>query len=101
MKASSKSEDVALQEMRELKACVLSEESNHQMAQIANRTNNLVPTRNYVPWVTVNGVHVPSVENGYMQRLLCTTILASGELPTACNNIELVQMETHLDASHQ
>eukprot|EP00747_Dinoflagellata_sp_TGD_P163167 gnl/TRDRNA2_/TRDRNA2_181557_c0_seq1.p1 gnl/TRDRNA2_/TRDRNA2_181557_c0~~gnl/TRDRNA2_/TRDRNA2_181557_c0_seq1.p1 ORF type:complete len:738 (+),score=159.98 gnl/TRDRNA2_/TRDRNA2_181557_c0_seq1:72-2285(+) len=101
MKASAKSEEDAMHNMHELKDCVLSDSANKQMAEIANKTNNLNPQRNYVPWVTVNGVHVSSVENGYMQRLLCTTILASGEVPSACNSIELVQTDNHVDALHQ
>eukprot|EP00747_Dinoflagellata_sp_TGD_P211433 gnl/TRDRNA2_/TRDRNA2_84673_c0_seq2.p1 gnl/TRDRNA2_/TRDRNA2_84673_c0~~gnl/TRDRNA2_/TRDRNA2_84673_c0_seq2.p1 ORF type:complete len:894 (-),score=196.82 gnl/TRDRNA2_/TRDRNA2_84673_c0_seq2:41-2722(-) len=82
---------------KDVKECVQSVKSNHKMAEIGNKTNSLVPPRSYVPWVTLNGIHVSSTENGYLQRLMCTVLLGSGEFPAACHGIEMLQMNALTD----
>merc|ERR1719379_2254745 len=96
---TGKTDEEVKVKMQEMKECVLSEDMNLAMAEIANRTNSLVPARNYVPWVLLNGKHVPSAENGFIQRLMCTAMLGAGKLPAACTGIELLQTETSVTSA--
>eukprot|EP00747_Dinoflagellata_sp_TGD_P209793 gnl/TRDRNA2_/TRDRNA2_83165_c0_seq1.p1 gnl/TRDRNA2_/TRDRNA2_83165_c0~~gnl/TRDRNA2_/TRDRNA2_83165_c0_seq1.p1 ORF type:complete len:456 (+),score=82.82 gnl/TRDRNA2_/TRDRNA2_83165_c0_seq1:2-1369(+) len=77
-----------------IKSCVHSPEANRVMFRLEERSNNLEPKRAYVPWVTVNGRHIVSMEEGNMVSGLCTALLGSrlGAMPKACADVEIVQM---------
>jgi len=56
------------------------------MHQIATETNNLSPPHNYVPWVVVNGVHDPTIEDAVIEDMLKYTCQNfQGQKPSSCN----------------
>eukprot|EP00747_Dinoflagellata_sp_TGD_P117531 gnl/TRDRNA2_/TRDRNA2_172624_c0_seq1.p1 gnl/TRDRNA2_/TRDRNA2_172624_c0~~gnl/TRDRNA2_/TRDRNA2_172624_c0_seq1.p1 ORF type:complete len:683 (+),score=131.40 gnl/TRDRNA2_/TRDRNA2_172624_c0_seq1:289-2049(+) len=85
-----------------IKNCTESVEANQKMQAIAEASTNVTLQRKYVPWITLNGVHAVSAENGFLRKLLCTAVLGlSIPLPQACNSIELLQTELPQSAQGQ
>lgn len=70
----------------ELESCANGEEGMNLMHQIATETNNLSPPHNYVPWVVVNGVHDPTIEDAVIEDMLKYTCQNfQGQKPSSCN----------------
>lgn len=54
--------------------------------ELALQTESLSPAHQYVPWVTVNGVHTEDIQNRAQDdlvKLICETYTGSNK-PTAC-----------------
>ncbi|CAG5132989.1 unnamed protein product [Candidula unifasciata] len=67
--------------------CTTSDYGNQLQHQMAVLTDSLVPQHNYVPWITLNGLHTDDIEEKAttnLLKLVCDTY--PGEKPPACNS---------------
>ncbi|CAG01966.1 unnamed protein product [Tetraodon nigroviridis] len=68
--------------------CVNGDLGNQLMHQNALKTDALQPPHQYVPWVTINGVHTEELQNKAMTSLfslICSTY--KGTKPEACGGM--------------
>ncbi|XP_005107684.1 gamma-interferon-inducible lysosomal thiol reductase [Aplysia californica] len=70
----------------EIMNCSTSKRGNELEHQMAVKTDALKPPHQYVPWVTLNGVHTEKIEKeaeANLLKLICDTY--QGQKPAACN----------------
>ncbi|BFZ21136.1 hypothetical protein BsWGS_24174 [Bradybaena similaris] len=68
--------------------CTTSDYGNQLEHDMAVRTDALIPRHEYVPWVTLNGVHTEAIQNeaqSNLPKLLCDTY--QGVKPPACSSV--------------
>ncbi|XP_034559724.1 gamma-interferon-inducible lysosomal thiol reductase [Notolabrus celidotus] len=66
-------------------ACVKGDQGNQLMHQNALTTEALNPPHNYVPWITVNGVHTEDLQDKAMASLFTLVCnMYKGPKPAAC-----------------
>ncbi|KAL8589541.1 hypothetical protein ACOMHN_015927 [Nucella lapillus] len=73
----------------EIMQCYNSTEGNLLEHQMAQRTDALKPSHQYVPWVVLNGVHTEKINTEALENLLnliCDTY--TGPKPEACSKPE-------------
>lgn len=71
-----------------IEECQKSELGNKLEHDMATKTNALSPQHQYVPWVTLNGVHTEKIQDraqGNLLKLLCETY--TGKKPSPCQNV--------------
>ncbi|CAG5132988.1 unnamed protein product [Candidula unifasciata] len=74
--------------LNEILNCTTSDYGNQLEHQMALRTDALVPTHTYVPWVTLNGVHSEAIQSeaqSNLPKLLCDAY--KGVKPAACSSL--------------
>lgn len=72
----------------QIDACANGQLGNQLEHQMAVRTRALNPSHNYVPWVTINGVHTEALQNQTetdLIKVVCDTY--QGPKPSACQEI--------------
>ena len=70
-----------------VKTCAWGAEGNALMHEVANRTDSLSPSHNYVPWVVVQGQHTDDLEREAMNDLVGMVCgLYQGAKPVQCNS---------------
>ncbi|XP_014668005.1 PREDICTED: uncharacterized protein LOC106809440 [Priapulus caudatus] len=70
--------------------CANGTEGNHLMHMAGVATDALVPPHQYVPWVTLNGVHTDEIQKQAetdLLKLICNTY--TGPKPAACTDGEI------------
>eukprot|EP00747_Dinoflagellata_sp_TGD_P166282 gnl/TRDRNA2_/TRDRNA2_188843_c0_seq1.p1 gnl/TRDRNA2_/TRDRNA2_188843_c0~~gnl/TRDRNA2_/TRDRNA2_188843_c0_seq1.p1 ORF type:complete len:650 (+),score=112.59 gnl/TRDRNA2_/TRDRNA2_188843_c0_seq1:89-2038(+) len=85
-------------DLHRLKDCVFSAYGNQEMTKVGEITN-AHEGKSYVPYISVNGIHAKSAEQGYLKRILCTGLLGLGHMPQACDSVHLLQ--TAATVKHQ
>lgn len=70
---------------KRLRTCYQGKEGNNLQHQVALKTSSLNPRHQYVPWVTVNGVHTNDIQNRVSSNMLSYVCsLYRGTKPAAC-----------------
>jgi interferon, gamma-inducible protein 30 len=69
-----------------LKACSYSQKGGQLERQVGDITNALDPISEFVPWITLNGVHTDEISkkaNNHLTKLVCDSF--TGVKPASCS----------------
>ncbi|KAM6918868.1 gamma-interferon-inducible lysosomal thiol reductase [Xenentodon cancila] len=82
--------------MDKLQACVSGDLGNQLMHQNALQTKALNPPHDYVPWVTINGVHTEDLQGKAMSSLFTLVCnMYKGSKPPACGGSQKVHYRSY------
>eukprot|EP00450_Noctiluca_scintillans_P040217 CAMPEP_0194480638 /NCGR_PEP_ID=MMETSP0253-20130528/3374_1 /TAXON_ID=2966 /ORGANISM="Noctiluca scintillans" /LENGTH=219 /DNA_ID=CAMNT_0039320047 /DNA_START=157 /DNA_END=816 /DNA_ORIENTATION=+ len=87
-------------DVNQVKNCVESPGANLKMLDLMKASDHLTETREYVPWIVINGVHSESADEANLLEPLCKSLQQAGQQMAGCTGelsaspVQLVKQAT-------